>query len=100
VRRLIGRSLPTRLRELGFASHSSADGYGNRVASGGGELGFLEEAREENRRGDARGVRPVYAPARSQMPIRWSGSLRNWDSVSAVRLNSPHNDIAISGRIE
>jgi putative transposase len=43
--------------------------------------------------------RAVYARARRRTPARWSGPIRNWDPIAAVRLNPEHDDVAIPARV-
>jgi putative transposase len=43
--------------------------------------------------------RGVYARARRRTPARWSGAIRNWDSINTVRLNPEHGELADPVRI-
>ena len=38
--------------------------------------------------------RAVYARARRRTPARWSGAIRNWNPITAVRLNPEHDAVA------
>jgi putative transposase len=43
--------------------------------------------------------RAVYARARRRTPTRWSGTIRNWDPINAVRLNPEHDVVAVPARV-
>jgi putative transposase len=43
--------------------------------------------------------RAVYLHARGRTPERWSGAVRNWDPINAVRLNPDHDEIAAPARV-
>jgi putative transposase len=46
-----------------------------------------------------RARRAVYARAKRRHPARWSGAIRNWDPIPAVRLNPEHDEIASPARV-
>jgi transposase InsO family protein len=39
--------------------------------------------------------RAVYTRARRRTPARWSGAIRNWTPITAVRLNPEHEAVAV-----
>jgi transposase InsO family protein len=39
--------------------------------------------------------RAVYTRARRRTPARWSGAIRNWNPIAAVRLNPAHDAVAV-----
>ena len=43
--------------------------------------------------------RAVYARARRRTPARWSGTIRNWAPINAVRLNPEHDVVAVPARV-
>jgi len=43
--------------------------------------------------------RAVYARARRRTPARWSGTIRNWEPINAVRLNPEHDVVAVPARV-
>jgi putative transposase len=43
--------------------------------------------------------RAVYSRARHRTPARWSGSIRNWDPINAVRLNPEHDEVVTPVRV-
>ena len=43
--------------------------------------------------------RAVYLRARGRTPERWSGAVRNWEPINAVRLNPDHDEVAAPARV-
>ena len=43
--------------------------------------------------------RAVYLRARGRTPERWSGAVRNWEPINAVRLNPDHDQVAAPPRV-
>lgn len=43
--------------------------------------------------------RAVYLRARHRTPERWSGAVRNWEPINAVRLNPEHDEVAVPARV-
>ena len=43
--------------------------------------------------------RAVYLRARRRTPERWSGAVRNWEPINAVRLNPDHDEVAVPARV-
>ena len=43
--------------------------------------------------------RAVYLRARHRTPERWSGAVRNWEPINAVRLNPDHEEVAAPARV-
>ena len=43
--------------------------------------------------------RAVYLRARGRTPERWSGAVRNWEPINAVRLNPDHDQVAAPARL-
>ena len=43
--------------------------------------------------------RALYLRARGRTPERWSGAVRNWDPINAVRLNPDRDEVAAPARV-